>query len=73
MHVDAAVGVAEADFDSARIVEAAAVEAEVVFQGLEDELALVERGFWFARHIVVPSACFCREKFRICRAGKLSE
>lgn len=30
LHVDAAVGVAEADFDSARIVEAAAVEAEVV-------------------------------------------
>lgn len=50
LHVDAAVGVAEADFDSARIVEAAAVEAEVVFEGLEDELALVERGFWFARH-----------------------
>lgn len=50
MHVDAAVGVAEADFDSARIIEAAAVEAEVVFEGLEDELALVERGFWFARH-----------------------
>lgn len=52
LHVDGAVGVAEGDFDTARIVEAAAVEAEVIFEGLEDELALVERGFRFARHIV---------------------
>ncbi len=55
-----AIVVAEGYVEGAVGVEGAAIEADVLVESLEEEGAVIDGGFWFARHSVPSQVEFAR-------------